>query len=109
LPLTLVAIHARLVRVVDVTDSIARRSLGVTLKAMNMCPWRTDNGGGMESLTQAIGRAAEACGVDGIIVPSAMKRTFKNINLLVSNVKAPAALRILQSDKLPPPPSAGVI
>ena len=48
LPLTLVAIEARLGAVLDLTDAPMRRTLGVTLTAMNACDWRNENAAGQK-------------------------------------------------------------
>jgi RES domain-containing protein len=77
LPLTLVAVDAELESVLDFTDAGIRKSLGVTLAALLRCEWRNENAVGDEALPQAIGRAAFQLGVHGIIVPSAVKRTFE--------------------------------
>jgi RES domain-containing protein len=110
LPLTLVAIDARLSRVLDFTDATTRRILGMTLTAMNACDWRSENAAGREALTQALGRAAFELGAHGIIVPSAVRRTIKNLNLFPTNLGRAGRLSIRRSDRLPPPPPApGVV
>jgi RES domain-containing protein len=103
LPLTLVAVEARLNAVLDLTDARVRRAAAVTLRAMKICDWRSENATGTEAITQALGRAAFAFGVQGIIVPSAIKRTFKNLNVFPANLAGTASLTILGADKLPPP------
>jgi RES domain-containing protein len=109
LPLTLVAVDAVLETVLDFTDPRVRKMVGVTLTAMNACEWKRENVAGREALTQALGRAAFEQGADGIIVPSAVKRTFKNLNVFPANLRAPTGLTIRRADKLPPPPAPGVL
>jgi RES domain-containing protein len=109
LPLTLVAVEARLKFVLDFTDASVRRSAAVTMTGMNTCDWRSENAAGNESITQALGRAAFELGVHGIIVPSAVKRTFKNLNVFPANLGMADSLTILAADKLPPPPAPGVV
>jgi RES domain-containing protein len=109
LPLTLVAVDAMLEVVIDLTDADLRKSLGVTLAAMIGCDWRSENATGQESLPQAMGRAAFELGAHGIIVPSAIKRTFKNLNVFPANLSGKSHLRIRASEKLPPPAAPGVL
>lgn len=109
LPLTLVALEAHLEAVLDFTDPRVRRALSVTLKTMNTCDWRNDNSAGREAITQALGRAAFRLGVQGIIVPSAVRRTFKNLNVFPAHLGPRARLSILRSDRLPPPPAPRVV
>jgi RES domain-containing protein len=109
LPLTLVAVSAVLAAVLDFTDARVRKTVGVTLTAMNAYEWKRENRAGREALTQALGRAAFEHGADGIIVPSAVKRTFRNLNVFPANLRKPAVLSISRADKLPPPPAPGVL
>ena len=109
LPMTLVAIDAALERVLDLSDAAVRKALDVTISQMNGCSWRADNGAAIEALTQAIGRAAHEAGLQGILVPSSVKRTFRNINVFPENIGRTGALRIRRADKLPSPPPPGVV
>ncbi|HUO08649.1 MAG TPA: RES family NAD+ phosphorylase [Phycisphaerae bacterium] len=109
LPMTLVAIDATLERVLDLTDATVRRALGVTIAQMNGCPWRAENAAANEALTQAIGRAAQEAGLEGILVASSVKRRLRNINVFPKNVSSAGALRIRSAEKSPPPPAPGVI
>jgi hypothetical protein len=59
-------------------------------------------------MTQALGRAAAAAGLHSIIVRSAAKRTFRDLNVIPENLGPTGALSILRADQLPPPPPAGV-
>ncbi|HWE94329.1 MAG TPA: RES domain-containing protein [Tepidisphaeraceae bacterium] len=103
LPLTLVAIDVDFDVVIDFTNANVRKSLGVTLGAIIRCDWRNENAAGHEALPQAIGRAAFRVGARGIIVPSAVKRTFKNLNVFPANAGGTSHMRIRGSEKLPPP------
>jgi RES domain-containing protein len=109
LPLTVVAVDAALERVIDFTDSDLRKLLGVTLSAMTACDWRTENAAGTEALPQMIGRVAFELGAQGIIVPSAVKRTLKNLNVFPANLRGASHLKIRRSENLPPPTSGGII
>ena len=83
--------------------------VGFTLSSLVKCDWRRENAARREALTQTLGRAALAAGVQGIIVPSALKRTFRNLNVLPQNLARAGALKIRSADKLPPRPATGVI
>ncbi|HUB27149.1 MAG TPA: RES family NAD+ phosphorylase [Tepidisphaeraceae bacterium] len=109
LPLTLVAVEARLDVVLDLTAPAVRRVLAATIKTMVGCDWRNENASGREAITQALGRAAFDSGVQGIIVPSAVKRTFKNLNVFPARLGTAGTLRILRAENLPPPPPPGLI
>jgi RES domain-containing protein len=104
LPLTLVAVEVRLQVVLDLTDARVRRILGIAINTMNTCDWRGENAVGKESFTQALGPAAFELNVHGIIVPSAVKRSFRNLNVFPANLATAGQLIILRSDKLPSPP-----
>jgi RES domain-containing protein len=109
LPITLVAVEAQLDFVLDLTHVRVRRALAVTLKSMNECNWRSDNAAGKESLTQALGRAAFELGAQGIIVPSATKQTFRNLNIFPAHLGKTARLSILRAERLPAPPPPGIL
>lgn len=98
LPRVLVAVDVRLAKVVDLTDGVARKALGVSASRMRNDDWRALNRRGAESLTQAIGRAAYESGLEALIVPAcdggknlawfpgnlrgASKATIRNVNKL---------------------------
>ena len=109
LPLTLVAIDARLNAVFDFTHARVRKSVGITLTAMNACEWRMDNAAGEEALTQALGRAAYELGVEGVLVPSAVKRTFIDLNVFPENLRNARQLTVRSSERLPPPPAPSTL
>ena len=108
LPLTLVAVDAALDVVLDLADAATRRLLAVTLRAMTGCDWRNENAAGHEALTQALGRAAFEGGAHGIIVPSAVKRTFKNLIVFPAHLSGASRLEIRGAEKLPPLSGPGV-
>jgi RES domain-containing protein len=69
-PRLLVAIEARLTRVLDLTMPAMRRNMGVTLAELASEDWRKLLAAGRESLTQAVGRAVVASGGSGLLVRS---------------------------------------
>lgn len=108
LPLTLVAVDAELEIVLDLTGPRIRKSMGVTLSAMIGGDWRQENADGHEALSQAIGRAAFELGAHGIIVPSAVKRTFKNLDVFPANLRGTGHLKIRRAERLPAAPSGTI-
>jgi RES domain-containing protein len=108
LPLTLIAIDAVLELVIDLTSADLRKSMGVTVAEMIGCDWRNENAAGRESLPQAIGRAAFELGAHGITVPSAVKRTFRNLNVFPANFSVNCQLKIRGAEKLPSPATPGI-
>ena len=109
LPMTLVAVDAHITKALDLTDASVRQALGFTLRQLNNCPWRDENAAGREALPQAVGRAAQTLGFQGILVLSSLKRTLRNLNVFPANLGGTGSLKIRSADKLPPPPAPGVI
>ena len=70
-PRLLVAIEAELTGLVDLTSGVVRRSLRVTLQELAHEDWRKLLNAEKESASQALGRAAAACGASGLLVRSA--------------------------------------
>jgi len=70
-PRLLVAIEARLARMLDLTTPAMRRKLGVTLAELASEDWRKLLAAGRENLTQALGRAVAASGGSGFLARSA--------------------------------------
>jgi RES domain-containing protein len=70
LPRTIVAVDVKLAKVLDLTDGMVRKTLGVSATRMRGDDWRKLNRRGTESLTQAIGRAGYESGLEGMIVPA---------------------------------------
>ncbi len=70
LPRTIVAVDVRLAAVLDLTDGMVRKTLGVSATRMRGDDWRKLNRRGAESLTQAIGRAGYESGLEALVVPA---------------------------------------
>ena len=68
------------------------------------CDWSKENDRGAESVTQALGRAAFDLGVQAILVPSAVKRPMRNVNVFANNLGRGSSLKIRKVEKLTPPP-----
>jgi hypothetical protein len=98
LPRTIVAVDARLSKVIDLTDGTARRLLGVSATRMRGDDWRKLNRSGAESLTQAIGRAGYESGAEGLIVPAC--DGGKNLVWFPGNLLSTSKAVIRNADKL---------
>jgi RES domain-containing protein len=80
-PRLLVAIEARLTRVLDLTSPATRRALDVTLTELAAEDWRKLLAAGKESFTQAIGRAVAAAGGSGLLARSAT--VHRGVNVVI--------------------------
>ena len=102
MPRVIVALEAKLQRVLDLTDPATRRVLGVSTRRMLDEPWREEQKKGREALTQAVGRTAFEASLQGLLVPSAARRGGVNLVTFPANLDAPKSwLRILNKDELP--------
>lgn len=98
-PRLLVAIDARLSRVLNLTSPDIRRALDVTLTDLGAEDWRKLLAAGKESFTQCIGRAVVATGGSGVIARSAA--VSRGINGIVyPGVCAGDRLKVVDGGKL---------
>jgi RES domain-containing protein len=98
LPRTIVAVDVRLAKVLDLTDGVVRKSLGVSATRMRGDDWRKLNRRGAESLTQAIGRAGYESGFEGLIVPAC--DGGRNVVLFPGNLRGTSKATIRNVRKL---------
>ena len=103
MPYVQAAIEVSLRVALDLTDGAVRRSLGVSRARMLDNTWREPKPG--ESLSQAIGRVAYESGIEGLLVPSSADLRGTNLIVFPGNLNPPGSwLRIVNRDRLPPPP-----
>ena len=103
MPRVLVALDARIERVLDLRDGATRTVLGVSERRMLDEPWREEQNKGREALTQAIGRLAFEAEAQGLLVPSAARKCGANLILFPANLDPPKSwLRIINRGELPP-------
>ncbi|WP_372717757.1 RES family NAD+ phosphorylase [Novipirellula sp.] len=88
-------------KVLDVSDKNVCFDLGFTLQELIEEDWRSIQSGGDESWTQAIGRGCHACGLEGLIVPSAQHEAGKNIVIFPGNLAKSSKIHLLAADQLP--------
>ena len=99
-PRLLVAIELSLQAVLDLTDTSIQTRLGLTMDGLKEEDWRKMQENGMESYTQAIGRAAFANGGEGLLVPSARVPTGVNVVYFPENHHKTSRVTVLESEKL---------
>jgi RES domain-containing protein len=102
LPRVLVALEARVRRVLDLSDGAVRRTLGVSDRRLRGEPWREENRRRREAMTQAIGRLAYRADLEGLLVPSAARPGGRNLILFPANMDGPGSwVRIANKEDLP--------
>jgi RES domain-containing protein len=97
LPLVFKAISVDMERLLDLTDAAVLAELGVTQDQLRNEAWWLARARGEESLTQAVGRAAHACGVQALLVTSAHTPAHGlNVIALPDHIRLPSRLKVLR-------------
>lgn len=99
-PRLLVAIELSLRAVLDLSLASIREELGVSEDELRAEDWRKVQERGVESFTQAIGRAVFANRGEGLVVPSARVTAGINVVYLPENCRYPSKVTVLESEKL---------
>jgi RES domain-containing protein len=95
MPLVVSALRVRLAAVLDLRTDEAGEVLAVSSGALAREDWRAATAGGRESLSQAVGRAAHAAGLEGMIVPGV---AAANLLILPDRVARAGSLRLIRRD-----------
>ena len=98
-PRLLVAIEAKLTRVLDLTDPAIRRALHLTLTELAAEDWRKLQNAGKESLTQVIGRAVAETGGSGLLARSSAVHRGVNVAIFPGVCRADR-MSAVEGDKL---------
>lgn len=98
-PRLLVAIEARLTRMLDLTRPHARRLLNMTIAELAAEDWRKLSAAGKEAFTQALGRAVAASEGSGLLALSAAVKRGTNI-VIFPGVCRTDKLTVVEGDKL---------
>ena len=97
MPLVFKAISVNVERLLDLLNSDVLASLGTTLDQLRTDKWWLSRALGEESLTQAVGRAAHACGVQAILAPSAHTASHgHNLIVLPDHLQPPNRVTVLR-------------
>lgn len=103
LPCIVVGIEVKLSRVLDLTNGVTRRKLGITKKSLTAMDWeKRQNVDNQEAFTQQLGRLARQAGFEGILVPSSVTRG-KNLDIFPDRLLPNSSLKIINLDHLPLP------
>jgi RES domain-containing protein len=98
-PRLVVAIRAKVGKMLDLTSPGVRRQLGITVAELSGEDWRKLLQSGQESLSQALGRAAASTGASGLVVRSAAVRQARNV-ILFPPLGGSDRLTIIEGDAL---------
>jgi RES domain-containing protein len=101
MPRTLNAITVKLQRVLDLTDGAVRRHLVFSQARMLAEEWWKLQEQDEEALTQALGRAAWAAKLEGLIVPSAIRSDGRGLVFFPENLRSDSTLAIVNANELP--------
>lgn len=92
MPRVFVAIKAQLAKVLDLTEGVNRQRLQIAESRFLGCDWRKDMARGNHALSQLVGRAAQAAGVEAIVVRSAEDRNGRNLVVFPENLRKSSSL-----------------
>ncbi|HEX4141912.1 MAG TPA: RES family NAD+ phosphorylase [Pirellulales bacterium] len=101
MPLVFVGVDAHLQAVLDVMSTEFLDRLDLTIAGLSQFDWQAEQDAGREALTQAIGRAAYAAGLEGILVPSARVSAARNIVVFPQRRRKGSSLRVENARRLP--------
>ena len=99
-PRLLVAIEFSLGAVLHLTSAEVLQTLETTEDELRGEDWRKVQETGVESLTQAIGRAVFTSAGEGLLVPSARIAAGVNVVYLPANLREASRAHVLESGKL---------
>jgi RES domain-containing protein len=99
-PRLLIAIEFSLQRVLNLCATDVLKKLGLTADDLRAEDGRKEREQGMESCTQAIGRAIFANDGECLLVPSARVSEGVNVVYFPENRRAGSRIRVLESEKL---------
>jgi len=103
LPRLVIGIEVNLQRVLNLTDGVIRRRLGITNRMLTAANWaKTQNVDKKEAFTQQFGRLARQAGFEAILVPSAVTKG-KNLDVFPDRLLPGSSLKIINRSRLPLP------
>jgi RES domain-containing protein len=93
----LISLHYEVSHLVDLTDADVQEALKLDDNVLKG-EWEVDILNGKKPLTQDIGHAARAAGIEAIIVPSARSPGHKNTNFIVDQLLETSSIWIHDAD-----------
>ncbi len=100
-PKVLVGVRLRLTKVLDLVDPRGPRMLPwVGLEELLAEDWRKVNDAGHEAVSQALGRAAQATGAEGLLAPSARVAGGINVVYFPDSLATSSQIQILGEAEL---------
>ena len=99
-PRLLVTIELDVPRALDLTSLAAQQAFGFTLAEMCGEDWRKSHEAGLESVTQAFGRALFESGLNAALVPSARVPEGVNVVYFPENKSGSEDAQVCESEKL---------
>ena len=95
LPRVLVGLRLKAQRVLDLRDGKVRKALRLSEGTIKKLDWRAENQKGMETITQAWGRAFAVAGYEAVIVPSAADLNGTNVLVYPENMRSGNGLEVV--------------
>ncbi len=95
MPLVVAGVEVKISALLDLNDGALRSSLRFSSQRMVEERWQDMNGDGLESLTQALGRAMIATGVEGFIFPPATQAKGFNLAIFPSSLRRSSSIKML--------------
>ncbi len=100
MPRMFVAIHAQLIKVLDLTEGANRKRLQIAESRLLKCDWRKEMASGQDALSQLVGRAAKEAGFEALVVRSAEDPEGVNLVIFPDNLQKSSQLIVLSPEKL---------
>jgi RES domain-containing protein len=101
LPVTTISIEVKISRVLDLTDSHLRKTLGISKKILTDTDWEhIQEVLQREAITQSIGRFARDANFEAILVPSGVSRG-KNLDIFPDRLLSTSFLTLVNPAELP--------
>jgi RES domain-containing protein len=100
LPCTTVGIKIKLSRILDLTNSKVCRAIGIRKSVLIQTDWEQTQKLNVEAITQSIGRFAKEAGFEAILVPSAVWKKGKNLDIFPDNLLPSSQASVVNLDSL---------
>jgi RES domain-containing protein len=100
-PYVLISLHYEFSHAIDLNDSHVQAQLGITTADLH-CLWEVAVLNGVTPITQELGSAARAAGIEAIVVPSAQHPGYSNIDVIKDQLLDTSFVRIHDPEGFPP-------